>query len=1177
MLAEFGRFCRTIDLQPPTIPFLSNVTGDWITVSQATDPEYWVTHLRSTVRFADCLETVRAQGEPVLLEIGPGRTLSMLARAQTTPATHAYNSMRHPDESTSDVAFALSTVGKVWAAGVPVDWSALYDGQLRNRVPLPTYAWDHERFWVDAPTPSSTPEPTTPTATSSHRPQVSDWFERPVWHQTLPVAPATLLTNVDAESEASRRRVLLFTDSSALAEQFEQCLVEAGCDITRVHRGAAFKQDAQTFTIRPAESDDYDRLLKAVTRDGAVPGRIVHMWSVTDATQPVTFDAILEHGFHSLHAFGRALANENPDAAFTLYAMTSDLQRVGGESRLEPAKALLLGPARVMPREFPNVRTRAIDVVMSAAMSPVRLAAQLAADVLSDSTADTIALRGADRYEQRREPVRLDPISPRLRERGVYLITGGLGGLGLTVAEHLARTRQARLVLVGRRAPGARTRVHLASLAAMGAEVEFVQADLRDADQARTAVARARERFGALHGVFHTAGTLNDSLFAFKTRADAEGVLAPKVQGTLALDAALGEAPLDLFVLFSSISSIAGLAGQADYTAANAFLDAFAHARSARDGSCVVAVNWSAWRDVGMAARLAGAADGGTGEEEVHPVLGRRLFAGGDTELFGAELSTASHWVVNEHRLRGGPSLMPGTGHLELVCAAAQSRPASGVLEIRDLNFMSPLLMPEDGAREMRVQVAAMADGQRAIAIGGRSETADGTGVWREHVTATAAYRDLSAPVALDVSAIAGRCTARMETFAPDQESVNMAFGPRWKNLQSIRYGQGEALVTLELPREFLADLDAYTLHPALMDMATGRCEALAAGFNPATDFYVPLSYTRVRVYAPLTARLFSHVRVAESDFDPREFLVFNATIADAQGRVLAEVDEFVMTRVTDKTQLNDQVARGEARRAHARFEVPAAAAAAPPMVQRLEVGIRPDEGMQALEYILAGPALPQLFATPEPVDALVAALRRPPERAVAMVDETVAPPIQPKVEVEAALMAHEAVREVAVLERMNRQGTAKLVAYPVFATGTRATGSDLRRFLKSRVPSHLVPSTYVDLDGLPRTADGAVDYAALPDPFGVVDQHVAPRTATEEVMAEIWKEVLGVSRVGVHDNFFDAGGHSLLAVRVIIRLDKKIGVRLTQANMVLQTLEQLAADCDRRIAATGNAAAVAQ
>jgi hypothetical protein len=160
-------------------------------------------------------------------------------------------------------------------------------------------------------------------------------------------------------------------------------------------------------------------------------------------------------------------------------------------------------------------------------------------------------------------------------------------------------------------------------------------------------------------------------------------------------------------------------------------------------------------------------------------------------------------------------------------------------------------------------------------------------------------------------------------------------------------------------------------------------------------------------------------------------------------------------------------------------------------------------------------------------------------------------------------------------MQRTNRTGRTTIVAYVVHEPDAHATVSDLRRFLKERLPAHLVPSTLIDLDSLPRTRTGEVDRAALPDPFGNANEFVAPRTETERMIAGIWQEVLGTDRVSVRDNFFDAGGHSLLAVRVITRINKAIGVRLSQTMMVLQTLEQIAAECDRRGATPSSSARI--
>ena len=508
---------------------------------------------------------------------------------------------------------------------------------------------------------------------------------------------------------------------------------------------------------------------------------------------------------------------------------------------------------------------------------------------------------------------------------------------------------------------------------------------------------------------------------------------------------------------------------------------------------------------------------------------------------------------------------MPGTGHLELARAALEVRPEPRPLEIRDLTFLSAFIVEDEATRELRVHLARTGTASQSLVIAGRTEADDGSTVWQEHVTASVGYIDVEAPRVLDVAAISARCKLREERFTGIEESVYMQFGDRWRNLRSIRFGQAEAFATLELSGRFAGDLESFRLHPALMDMATSCGWPLVPGFDAAKDFFVPLSYTRLRMFAPLPRRVRSHVRLVPSDFDPREFAVFDVTITDDVGRVLVDISEFVMKRVTDIGPLQDAKVRAGARHSHARFDPPASAAQPAALARWMEGAIRSDEGMEAIERIVGGPALPEVYATPRPVGTLLAEMRRPQPHAASARAATPAGPAVAVGEVEAVLATHEAVRECAVLQRVNRPGELKLVAYVVFEPGQHATVSDLRRFLKARLPEHLVPSTFVDLDSLPCAADGTVDCPGLPDPFGAADDYVGPRTATEQLIAEIWQDVLGVDRVSVYDNFFDAGGHSLLAVRAVVRIDKKFGVRLSQAVMVLQTLEQIAAECDKR------------
>ena len=152
ILEPFAREVQRMKLGAPEIPFVSNVTGTWITPDQAMDPSYWADHLRRTVRFSDCLQELFQAPNRILLEVGPGRTLCTLARQHPEYATETMvlSSTRHPKEKQSDLAFILNTLGSLWLAGTPIDWSRFYTNERRRRVSLPPYPFERKRYWIDA-------------------------------------------------------------------------------------------------------------------------------------------------------------------------------------------------------------------------------------------------------------------------------------------------------------------------------------------------------------------------------------------------------------------------------------------------------------------------------------------------------------------------------------------------------------------------------------------------------------------------------------------------------------------------------------------------------------------------------------------------------------------------------------------------------------------------------------------------------------------------------------------------------------------------------------------------------------------------------------------------------------------------------------------------------------------
>lgn len=402
--------------------------------------------------------------------------------------------------------------------------------------------------------------------------------------------------------------LLLFDAGPALAEQYRARLLAAGGDANRVilvESGAQYEQcDASHYRLNPADPANFVRLLDAMEQRSLRVGQVCFAWPVAQA-EDINLAASLEQGVFAMLFFCQALAPRKLQEKVRLqYLFKSS---ASGSAAHHEA---ISGFANALRLEHQKVLCKTIELRAAAADSLCDII--LAEFGPGRDEAHTVRYDGASRSVKRLKPVDLAPatgdsaaIGVALREHGVYLITGGLGGLGLLFAEYLAREYKARLVLTGRSELNPQQQQWLAGIEKLGAEVLYVRADVANHDQIESALDQARQRFGAIHGVIHSAGVLRDSYIRNKTLADMQAVMAPKVQGTLNLDQLTANDELDFFVLFSSMSAIGGNPGQSDYCYANYFMDSFAIEREAarvggkRKGKSL-SLNWSLWKNGGM-------------------------------------------------------------------------------------------------------------------------------------------------------------------------------------------------------------------------------------------------------------------------------------------------------------------------------------------------------------------------------------------------------------------------------------------------------------------------------------------------------------------------------------------------------------------------------------------------
>ena len=997
VLGPFQAACAGLALQAPEIPFLSNRTGTWIRPEEATDPGYWVEHIRHPVRFSEGLEELFARPGLALLEVGPGRALAAIAgRHPRRPAGQlVLASLPAARQAGGDMEAVLRTLGQLWLAGVEVDWRGFHAHERRRRLALPTYPFERRRFWIE-------PGETTPLAPGAERPpgraDLASWFYAPLWQQALPP------TRAAARAPAGERWLLLL-DPGSLGAQLAVRLRERQAQVVTVRAGERFAEGAEGgFELRPGAPADYAALLARLEERGLLPQRIVHLFCVTGEAREETREPAqeLEAGFYSLLFLAQALAGRRLPEPVEIAVISTGLQQVTGEEVLHPVRAALQGPLLTVPQEIPGVTCRSIDLAALPEPGGRRAAQrldQLVAELDGIAGDPIVACRGGARWRRGFAPLPLPAAEPAadpaggglpLRRQGTYLITGGLGGVGLALGELLAATVQARLVLVGRSplpprehwreiaGDGARqdraaaTVRRLIALEELGAEVLAAAADVTDrAAMART-LALARERWGALHGVIHAAGVAGGGVIQLKTREAAAAVLAPKVQGTLVLAELLaGEAgsALDFLVLCSSLNSLLGGPGQVDYAAANAFLDAFAQAEAAAGRHRVVAIGWDAWRGVGMAAAPAPPASrAGRPAPPIaellpfdHPLLTHRAApANGRTaapreEVFLSYLETAASWILSEHRL-GGHAVVPGTAYLEMVGAAFRSlagdTPAPAI-ELRDVTFITPLAVADEERREVRTVLRSNGAGYHFAvgSIGGASQR----GQWQEHVVGTVRESD-ALPARFDLQALVGAASERVlgEEYREDLRLAGL--GPRWESLKKVYVGEGTVLGLLELAPELSGDCERFQLHPALLDVATCFAEAYVPR---AAGYYLPLSYRRLRAHGSLPRRVWSYARLQSARQSSTEVLAFDVAILGDDGVERVHVEGFTLKRVDAAAAI-----RGS--------EQAAAAGSA----GGEEAGMEAAAAVEAFCRILAGSRLPRVAVSTVPLPELIARAR---------------------------------------------------------------------------------------------------------------------------------------------------------------------------------------------------------
>jgi acyl transferase domain-containing protein len=602
----------------PKIPLISNLTGTWITDEQATDPWYYDAHLRQAVRFADGLRLLTEKSSGVIVEVGPGETLLPLARSATKgmKGFRLVSTTRRASATSTDEEFWLQSMGQLWLAGVKLDWQAIHGERRPHRVSLPTYPFERQYYWID----DAWGRPSHKSGRAEQGPMykrddIADWFYTRSW-RSVPTPPAD-------EGKLAHTRWALFADvGDGTVSKLESLLRQSAALVMSVAPGENFAEVTKTqFTMDFDKPADYEALMAAWTRNEAWPEHIV--WSIRreDTSQPP------QQAYLRLFHFAQALQQSGQTESLKLHVLTEGAFDVLGTGDSAAGLTAAASLAEVMGLELPGLTTNVIDYGGASDAS-----AMLLKELTGGDSKELVAYRGRTRWVP--EWIGLKPSSgAKLRRGAAYILTGGVGGIGLVLAEHLAATSGAHLILVSRSPlpPADRWEAvaHDATAEALlrekarsllrilgaGGTVEVRQADVTDAAKMREIVAAAAGFEGGLGGIIHAAGVSDFTVIGATEIEAVERIFAAKAEGTGWIAEAIAQHKMDFVMLCSSMSAIVPSVGLSAYGAANAYLDGFAARHDDPEGTRVFSVNWDRWSETGMAYQAAAITQSAAGAE----------------------------------------------------------------------------------------------------------------------------------------------------------------------------------------------------------------------------------------------------------------------------------------------------------------------------------------------------------------------------------------------------------------------------------------------------------------------------------------------------------------------------------------------------------------------------------
>jgi acyl transferase domain-containing protein/acyl carrier protein len=1096
-LPAFAKLFKEIRLSAPTIPIASTVTGQWLSKEESTNPDFWVKHVRRTVRFADaaklCLDTAPA----VFVESGPGQSLeSAVKRRLVKDSPHAViSTIPAVDNKADPLLYFYSSLGQIWSNGDYFKWE-LFDKTRQKLVSYPAYPFERKPYIIDF----SLKEGAKTKSENKKKPDTRQWFYIPGWKRTAP--PQRIPGNGMAATEQTSEKAcwLLFADEMGLCREISKELSDAGFSVFHANKGKEFKRENNDFVLDPGRKDHYLQLIKALKSENRNPGNIVYAWNYgkepgAGHLKPLHAEQLAADHFYGPMYLEQALIGEGFVKNQFLLFVVSHLFDVTGEEVLAPEKALTAGPARVIGQEHPGIIARLVDLpVVSGSGQLKEICSAVISECRLPADENIVAYRhgyrwienytaicpGDNRQSQLLPAEKRELTETALADNGVYLITGGVSGIGMELAKFIARSVKATLVLTHRSAmpprsewPGiagapdpedtAAMRVRdIMELEARGATVMLARLDASDYKGTKKLIDKVEKEHGPVRGILHSAGMPGAGVIALKDKEQADLVLKSKLHGTLILHDIFKDRKLDFFFLFSSVSSVFGEAARIDYCGSNSFMDSFAQYRKRLTGDGTLSINWGQWGVVGMAANWEKTKtekkqllQSGKGLAQKEPRNGIRLefqSSENDQDIYMVDIEPERDWVLSSHRLSGKPAFI-GISTLEMLNEYVKMKDPKGHPEIAILSFVTPLIYDPGINRKLRLMVKPSGRLQ-SFRISSKEEKTDSSReVWMDHVKGEFRISGEMKSAHIDIQELSKKIGGQTDNLPHFLELLNdegrpvLKYDNRWDCKRSTRYNGKEFLIELRLRDEFLEDLNYFSFHPAMLDVATS-CSI------PYVEkaLFLPYSYRDIAACHPLPAHFWCYARLSDDWKAGNDEMKFEISLIDGENRLLGSIGQVSFRRLLQNIGKASQEPDKETVQKPGRDMTAFAK----------KNDILPEEGVEVFKRLLTFKQFPQVVINT----------------------------------------------------------------------------TDLNQDILEERPSYKKREKQEKEE---EKVEGASTYERpqLSTPFE------PPANEIETAVAGIWKGILGIDKIGVNDTFMELGGNSLLAIQTISNIADEFDLEL--------------------------------